>query len=441
MYKGISMKILRRFICLTMAATFIFSINIQAETTTTSTPPEVAAIQKDIDALKKKQQDVDSQQSDTQNKLDQTNQAIDQTEAELKAIDDDLTKTTDDLLRVSDRLDEASASLDKMEQELRDAEKRQDEQYGALKQRLNFMYKNGKIGYLDIIFEAKSFPDFINRVEYINRIAKNDKTMLNKLSDTTDLVSETVDEIDLQKSTFEQLAAEQEQKQAELQGTLARKQDLFNRLDSDEKSYEAKMSMLSNTEDEIVALIKQKEKDQAAAIAKAKAEAEAKAKAKAEAEAAAKLAAQKAASGGGFAASYSTNSSPYSGRMLWPVPGHYMLSDTFRARYNPVNGRREFHTGIDIPVPTGSPILAADSGVVIRAGWVNGYGYTVIIDHGNGVSTLYGHNSRLVVSTGQYVEKGQQISRAGSTGNSTGPHCHFEIRVNGSAVNPSRYVM
>ena len=127
--------------------------------------------------------------------------------------------------------------------------------------------------------------------------------------------------------------------------------------------------------------------------------------------------------------------------MQWPVPGRYMLSDVYRARYNPVNGRREFHSGIDIPTPTGSSIVAADGGVVIRASWMNGYGYTVIIDHGNGITTLYGHNSRLVVSAGQRVSRGDVIARAGSTGNSTGPHCHFEVRINGSAVNPAPYVM
>jgi len=118
-----------------------------------------------------------------------------------------------------------------------------------------------------------------------------------------------------------------------------------------------------------------------------------------------------------------------------------MLSDTYRSRYNPVNGRREFHKGIDIPAPYGTTIVAAQSGTVISAGWMGSYGYAVIIDHGNGVSTLYGHNSRVLVRSGQHVSKGQAIARAGSTGNSTGPHCHFEVRINGSAVNPARYVM
>ena len=420
------MKILSRLICFVIAASFIFTVNVRAE----NVSDDEAAIRKAIDDLKTQQQDLNSQESDTQQQLDETTEQKSQAEQDMRAIDDDLNKTTDDLLLVMDRLNTTSASLNEKEQQLQDARNKWDEQYASLKERLNFMYKNGKIGYLDIIFEAKSFPDFINRVEYINRIAKNDKTLLNKLTDTESLISETVDAIDQQQSEFEQLAAEQQQKQTELQDTLARKQDLFNRLDSDEQSYQDKLTMLSKSEDQIVALIQQKEKEAADAAAKAAAEA-----------AAAAAAAKQAAASGGFAASYSTNSSPYSGQMLWPVPGHYMLSDTFRSRYNPVNGRLEFHTGIDIPAPTGSSILAADSGTIITAGWINGYGYAVIIDHGNGITTLYGHNSKLLVSVGQHVKKGDVIARAGSTGNSTGPHCHFEIRINGKPVNPAPYVM
>ena len=426
------MRIFSRFICFAVAVTFLFSINIQADPSS-----DEAEIRKSIEDLKKQKEDIGSQQDAAQTQLNETKQEKNKTEQEMQAIDDDLNKTTDDLLRVIDRLDETSANLSEKEQELQHAQEMRDDQYDLLKQRLNFMYKNGTIGYLDIIFEAKSFPDFINRVEYINRIAKNDKSLLNKLTDTTDLITETVNEIDQQKSTFEQLAVEQQQKQGELQNTLARKQDMFNRLDSDEKSYEEKLAMLSETEDKIVTLIKQKEKEAAEAAERAAAE-----KAAAEAAAAKRAAAGGgSAAGGGFATSATVNSSPYNGRMHWPVPGRYMLSDVYRARYNPVNGRREFHKGIDIPAPTGTSIVAAESGTVITAGWINGYGYAVIIDHGNGITTLYGHNSRLVVSAGQRVAKGEVIARAGSTGNSTGPHCHFEIRINGSAVNPAPYVM
>ncbi|MDR1558335.1 MAG: peptidoglycan DD-metalloendopeptidase family protein [Clostridiales bacterium] len=393
------MRIVYRLICCA-AAVLLFPASISAES---------------IDDLKKRQEEIQNEQSAAQQQLEVTTKQKNQTEIEMEQIDAELTKATDDLLRVTDRLNRTSAELDVMELDLKAIQEHREEQYELLKQRLNFMYKNGKIGYLDIIFEAKSFPDFINRVEYINRIAKNDKTLLNKLTSTAVLAEETFNEIDKQKTSLEQLASEREDKQDDLQDTLARKQELYNRLDSDEKSYEEKMASLKETEDEIVALIKQKEKEAA--------------------EAAARL----AAAGGGYA-SATINTSPYSGRMLWPVPGRYLISDVYRVRYNPVNGRREQHAGVDIPAPYGTSIVAAESGVVITSSWKSGYGYTVIIDHGNGITTLYGHNSRLLVSGGQSVGKGDSIALAGSTGNSTGPHCHFEVRINGSPVNPQSYL-
>jgi murein DD-endopeptidase MepM/ murein hydrolase activator NlpD len=132
--------------------------------------------------------------------------------------------------------------------------------------------------------------------------------------------------------------------------------------------------------------------------------------------------------------------SPYTGVMLWPAPGRYGVSDTFRGRNNPVTGKSEHHNGVDIPAPVGASIVAAESGTVIYAGYAGSYGYAVYIDHGDGVSTRYAHNSKLKVSTGQYVNQGDVIAAAGSTGNSTGSHCHFEVRINNTAVDPRPYL-
>jgi murein DD-endopeptidase MepM/ murein hydrolase activator NlpD len=126
--------------------------------------------------------------------------------------------------------------------------------------------------------------------------------------------------------------------------------------------------------------------------------------------------------------------------MLWPVPGRSQISSGYKSRRNPVNGRSEFHTGVDIPAPTGTSILAAAAGVCIFSGWQSGYGYVIILDNGNGISTLYAHNSKLVAKVGEKIARGQVVSRCGSTGNSTGPHCHFEVRINGKHTNPMPYL-
>ncbi|MCK8817395.1 peptidoglycan DD-metalloendopeptidase family protein [Natroniella sulfidigena] len=123
---------------------------------------------------------------------------------------------------------------------------------------------------------------------------------------------------------------------------------------------------------------------------------------------------------------------------IWPVEGR--ITSGFAWRVNPISNQRQFHNGIDIAVPEGTPVKATRAGEVLSSGWIRGYGKTVTIDHGNGVVTLYAHNSQLSVRSGQRVEQGEVIARAGSTGQSTGPHVHFEIRIDGDPANPKDYL-
>ena len=126
------------------------------------------------------------------------------------------------------------------------------------------------------------------------------------------------------------------------------------------------------------------------------------------------------------------------GSFRWPTSGR--ITSYFGGRKSPGGIGSTNHKGLDIAAPRGTPIYAADGGTVVHAGWMGGYGYTVRIDHNNGKQTYYAHNSKLLVSVGQHVYKGQQIAKMGSTGNSTGNHCHFEVRINGVAKNPMSYL-
>lgn len=125
-------------------------------------------------------------------------------------------------------------------------------------------------------------------------------------------------------------------------------------------------------------------------------------------------------------------------KFIWPVQGE--ITSYYGWRTHPIFGTTRYHSGYDIACDTGTPIAAADSGTVVYSGWLGGYGYCVMIDHGGGLVSLYGHNSELWVSEGQYVQQGQTIALAGSTGWSTGPHCHFEARLNGELTDPMNYL-
>ena len=125
--------------------------------------------------------------------------------------------------------------------------------------------------------------------------------------------------------------------------------------------------------------------------------------------------------------------------MIWPCPSCHTITSEFGWRIHPIYGTSKYHSGVDIGASYGATVIAADSGTVITAGWVSGYGNCVVISHGNGVSTLYGHMSSIAVSSGQSVSQGQTIGYVGSTGNSTGPHLHWEVTVNGERQNPLNY--
>ena len=132
---------------------------------------------------------------------------------------------------------------------------------------------------------------------------------------------------------------------------------------------------------------------------------------------------------------------PYSGgKMAWPIPGHNRITSPYGYRIHPILNVKKFHTGIDIPGPTGSQVIAASEGTVVHSGWYGGYGKAVMIDHGGGILTLYAHNSSINVSKGQTVNRGDTIAKVGSTGMSTGPHSHFEVRKNGAYQDPVPWV-
>jgi murein DD-endopeptidase MepM/ murein hydrolase activator NlpD len=128
------------------------------------------------------------------------------------------------------------------------------------------------------------------------------------------------------------------------------------------------------------------------------------------------------------------------GELSWPAPGYYKITSQYGYRNHPILKKKKLHTGIDIAVPKNSNVIAANSGKVIYSGYYGGYGNTVIIDHGGKISTLYAHNSKLLVKVGDEVEKDKVISKSGSTGLSTGPHLHFEVRENGQHVDPLKYL-
>ena len=320
---------------------------------------------------------------------------------EMDGLNRELDELADSLEFIADELSKAEMSLEAAEADLEIAVENREEQMEILKSRLRFMYINRNVGYLDILLGSASITDFLNRVDTIARIYEHDEAILSRLLEIEARISNTVDTITNDRNLIIALQNAREDETERLEKVLAQRRAFIEELEADAQRYSALVAQLEAEDARITRLITE------------------------EAE---RLARQRSAGVAQFTG----------GRLTWPVPSSGQVSSPFGYRTNPISHRREHHNGIDIRAPHGNNVVAAEGGTVIFAGWMNGMGNTVIINHGS-ISTLYGHHSRNLVTTGQTVSAGDVIARIGSTGHSTGPHLHFEVHVGNRRTNPMPY--
>lgn len=337
--------------------------------------------------IKNKQQELNESRAKEKSLGDQVN-----------SLEQQINSKQSDIDELEASISEAQAKLETLEEELAAAEEKVNTQNENLNARLRNMYKNGSVGFIDVLMDSGSFSEFLNNLSLVEKVYTSDQDVLEELQ-------KAYDEIDAKKKEIETL-------QAELSESKATMEEQKSSLEADKASVEKKKSEIAADSAET-----QRELDKLEADAQA-------------------LTSSIRNSGS------SSSSSKYNGGiMAWPVPSCHTVSSGYGGRIHPTTGKYKFHGGLDIPGSYGSAIVAANAGKVIWAGnRGDSYGNYVIIDHGGGVSTLYGHSSKVLVSTGQRVSRGQRIANVGSTGRSTGPHCHFEVRINGSRVNPNPYV-
>lgn len=371
----------------------------------TFTPISASSINDKKDQLNTTNQNIEDKKSQLANK-----EALkDSLEQEIKKVDLEIVAVQEEMSKLQNQLAEKKKELEVSEAHLEEANEKKDKQYDATKERMVQMYKNQKVNYLQVIFSADSFWEAINRLEYIRRISKKDNTILQEYEKQIQDIEEKKLKIEKEKNELDLLKKQTIVKESELETAKEKKNEAFKQLIEEEKKLKADILDLEKSSASIKAEI-----DRLTEEAHKK---------------------QNATSGGGkLPVTYE------GGTFLWPVPGHYRISSDYSGRKSPISGKYEFHTGIDIPASYGKNVIAVADGVVITAGWVRGYGNTVMVSHGSGLVTLYAHNSSLVVSSGQKVKRGDTIAKIGSTGYSTGNHCHFEVRYNGNHVSPWSYL-
>ena len=328
----------------------------------------------------------DDKQAKKEKELKKVQEEKDDVYEELNKLSKDIETQQAAIEKVKKSIDKKNSQIKKTEKSLKLMKKEISERKDGLDMRLRTMYKNGVVGYLDIILNSNDVTELITNVDMVQRIYKADQETLDTL------VQERM-QIEAQEATLKKEKSELNNKETELADKEAALKETEEKLN---KKYEKLKAEEQKLENEIQQIIQAK---------------------------------QVAAEGG-----YVPLPGEYKGgKWVCPVWTNYYVN-----RYgNYMSGRSyENHPGIDMAASHGTPIHAAADGIVIKAGWYGGYGNAVVLSHGSGLTSLYGHNSSVTVKVGQRVKQGDVIAKMGSTGWSTGPHCHFEVRQNGNLRNP-----
>ncbi|MFR5559166.1 MAG: murein hydrolase activator EnvC family protein [Veillonella atypica] len=337
---------------------------------------------------------------------------------QLRQIEEQLRQATAELGTIKEQRVAVENDITLNERQLAEAQKRLEGRESVFYKRVRDIYINGRLSYLDVVIGSKDFSDFANRLEVLKRIIDSDITLINEIKKERADIEAHKQKLEADRAKLVELEKAALAKQAEIEQKKAERNVVLQKAQNDRATAMQAIEELNASSAQVSAMLK--ERQAAHNISH-------------ELVITAVVAAQ---SSGGQGAS--DNWVQGTGQLGWPVSGE--ITSPYGYRVHPIWGTTIYHSGIDIGVDEGTPVHTADGGVVVWSGWMGDYGYAVVIDHGNGLSTLYGHNSELAVDEGQSVAKGQVISYAGSTGNSTGPHVHFEVRVNGDPVDPMGYL-
>ncbi len=362
-------------------------------------------------ALEDKISTLQDEQTELKAKLEAAAENEAEQEKQKEYLDSLVMSTQNEIEATKQLITEYDQKIENKNVEIKNLEEKIDTKYGIMLQRLRFTYEEGNASYLEMILGAESFTDFLMTVERVGNMLDYDRTLMNDLQTA-------MENLELEKTALVETQQAQEktkenliQKESDLQTQISQTEAYIAELQADQEALEAEYLKAKAAEEkanaEIQALLAQRLREQQAAASRP-------------------------------STSVPQYDPQFGGKFIWPVPGYSTISSYYGPRT--LWGRYDFHLGIDIPAPSGTNIYASAAGVVVTATYHYSYGYYVLVDHGNGYATLYAHCSQLCVSAGQSVAQGQVVGRVGTTGSSSGNHLHFEVRINGSTVDPTGYV-
>lgn len=348
--------------------------------------------------------DLQKQREELQNQLNEANEELEDVQDELsqnlqqvQKLDEKIEQSNKELAELEIKISQLQTSMDEVQAKLDIAEKNYDKQKKLLDNRLIAVQESSDTEYLDVILSSKSISDFLSNYFLITELARYDTELLEDMQEKKEEIGKNKKQLETKQKELAEIKTNQSKTARILENTRTVRENYIAKLSDQEKEIQSKIdeynTQFAAINSEILSIALE-----------------------------------------GIDTKY------IGGELAWPVPGYTRISSKYGMRTHPITGVYKLHTGTDISAPMGANFIAANDGIVTKAGYNGAYGNMVIIDHGGGVSTLYAHGSQILVEVGQIVKRGEAVLKVGSTGYSTGPHAHFEVRLNGIVTDPMPYI-
>jgi murein DD-endopeptidase MepM/ murein hydrolase activator NlpD len=348
--------------------------------------------------------DLQTQRNEIQNQMNEANEQLEGVQNDIsenlqqvQKLDEKISNSQQELDELNKKIEDLENSSEEVEKKLKTAEENYDKQKKLLDSYLVAVQESSDTQYLDVLLSSKNISEFLSNYFLITELANSQVELLEDMQNKKNEIQQSKEKLDKNKEDLAVIKANQTKTATVLANTKTVRENFISKLSDQEKDIQSKIdeyyAQFNAINSEILQLAQ-----------------------------------------GGIATQY------IGGELAWPVPGYTVISSNYGMRTHPITGVYKLHTGVDIRAPLGATFIAANDGIVTKASYNGAYGNMVIIDHGGGVSTLYAHGSEILVQVGQTVKRGEPVLKVGSTGYSTGPHAHFEVRLNGVVTNPMPYI-
>ena len=379
---------MRKILCIVLILLICFITTfVQAENNTTKNTVD----------LQTKREELQNQLNEANGELEGVKSELSENLQQVEKLDKKIETAEAQLEEYESKITNLKNSINEIETELNTVSDKYEKQKELLKKRLVATYVAGETQYLDILLKSRSIDDFLSSYYLISQLAEIDNNLMKELEGKKKTIDLSRQKLEKEKKELAVIAETQTRTARTLQNTKKLRESFIEKLSEEEQQLQNKIDEI-NTQYEII-----NKQILAAAME-------------------------------GLDTQY------IGGELAWPVPGYTRITSNYGMRVHPITHQYKLHTGVDIGAPEGANFIAANDGIVVRSEMNIAYGNMVIIDHGGGISTLYAHGSEILVQVGQTVKRGEPILKVGSTGYSTGPHAHFEVRINGITVNPLPYI-